>query len=65
MTRRKVPPHPFVADPDLRPHPNDIEQRAVCGHCHLLGKPGDARHAMPAPVEDGQSLAAGEREGEG
>lgn len=56
----KRPPHVFVADPDLRPHPADLERRAVCATCHVLGEPGDARHAMPGAVDDVRTRAAGE-----
>ena len=59
---RKRVPHVFVADPDLRPHPADLEKRAVCATCHVLGEPGDARHAKPGqPDVDARGLAAGER----
>lgn len=54
-------PHVFVPDPDLRPHPADLEKRSVCAVCHCLGVPGDARHAMPDAPQDVQRLAAGER----
>lgn len=60
--KTRVPPHVFVPDPDLRPHPADLEKRSVCAVCHCLGEPGDARHTMPdAPPQDVQRLAAGER----
>lgn len=58
--RRKPAPHVFRADPDLRPHPADLEKRAVCVACHLLGEPGDAHHTMPSAVTDARGLAAGE-----
>lgn len=53
-------PHLFRADPDLTPHPADLEKRGVCLDCHLLGQPGDARHTLPEPVIDARQLAAGE-----
>jgi hypothetical protein len=56
-------PHVFIADPELLPHPRDIEKRGVCVTCHLLGEPGDAHHAMPdVPHDDAQRRAAGEKE---
>jgi hypothetical protein len=62
MSRKPtLPPHVFVADPDLAPHPRDLEQRAVCLTCHLVGQPGDAHHTLPEPVQDAQLRAAGER----
>jgi hypothetical protein len=53
-------PHVFVADPELRPHPADLEQRGVCAICHLVGEPGDAHHTVPEPTADVRQLAAGE-----
>jgi hypothetical protein len=48
----------FVPDPDLPP---DHQGRRVCARCHLVGRPGDSHHTMPAgPDEDARSLAAGE-----
>lgn len=62
MTAKTRPPHVFVADPDLPPHPADLERRSVCAVCHLLGEPGDTHHTMPDPPEqDVRGLAAGER----
>jgi hypothetical protein len=60
-TKPHVTPHVFVADPQLVPHPRDLERRGVCLTCHLVGQPGDAHHAMPEPVEDAASRAAGDR----
>jgi hypothetical protein len=53
-----VTPHPFRADPETPGDPISGDQ--VCISCHCLGKPNDARHAMPAAVPDGQSRAAGD-----
>lgn len=55
-------PHPFVADRTLPP---DQSGREVCARCHLLGKSGDAHHAMPAagPEQDEHRRRAGESEG--
>lgn len=64
-TKTHVTPHPFVADPELRPHPADLEQRGVCVTCHLVGKDGDAHHTLPEPIADARSAAAGERGDEG
>jgi hypothetical protein len=61
--KTRVPPHVFVADPDLPPHPADLEQRSVCATCHLLGAPGDAHHQLPPAVEDGRMRAAGDTGG--
>jgi hypothetical protein len=54
----KVPPHLFQADPDVPADP--IRGLHAC-RCGLVGKPGDAHHTLPAPVEDVQQRAAGER----
>jgi hypothetical protein len=55
----KLPPHLFAADPDVPP---DHNGRGAC-RCGLVGRPGDPHHTLPeAPAEDGQRLAAGERE---
>lgn len=56
MSRPK--PHVFQLDPDTPGDP--LSGDGVCAHCHCLGRPGDARHAMPDPVPDGQERAAGE-----
>lgn len=54
-----IPPHPFQADPDVPP---DHLGRGAC-RCGLIGRPGDAHHAMPDVTEpDARSLAAGEEE---
>jgi hypothetical protein len=59
--KAKPSPHPFVADPDLLPHPADLEKRAVCFTCHMLGQSGDAHHTLPAaPDVDAQQRAAGD-----
>jgi hypothetical protein len=52
-----VPPHPFVADPDVPP---DHLGRGAC-RCGLIGLPDDAHHAMPDGGDDAQRRAAGER----
>lgn len=55
-------PHPFAADPDL---PADINGREVCRRCNLVGRPGDAHHAMPNVPEQAEARRwAGEREDE-
>lgn len=55
----RLPPHLFAADPDVPP---DHNGRHAC-RCGLVGHPGDGHHTLPdAPTEDGQRLAAGERE---
>lgn len=62
MSRAKtrVSPHLFVPPP---PGEVDLNGRGACGWCQLVGAPGDTHHTLPeAPVEDGQRLAAGERE---
>jgi hypothetical protein len=59
--KSRLRPHIFAADPGLRPHPADIEQRGVCSVCHLLGEPGDAHHPEREAAEDVQMRAAGER----
>lgn len=62
----RTPPHVFTADPDLLPHPADLERRAVCLTCRLLGEPGDPHHTMPDPGgPDVQQLRAGDTGGEG
>ncbi len=60
MSRAKsvVTPHVHVADPDVPPDPISGDQ--ACRHCHLVGRPGDAHHAMPEPVADAQTRAAGD-----
>jgi len=60
--KSKVPPHVFVADPDVPPDPLDTTGRRVCAAkgCHLPGAPGDSRHTMPDPVPDVRQYAAGE-----
>jgi len=58
----QVKPHLFVPDPDLAPHPKDIETRGVCLTCHLLGEPGDPRHTLPDVPE--QALVASRYEHE-
>lgn len=61
MTRTKQPaPHVHVADPDVPPDPLDTTGRRVCRTCHLVGRPGDARHLMPDPQPDVRQRAAGE-----
>lgn len=58
--RTHVPPHPFVADPDVPPDPLDRTGRRVC-RCGLLGEPGDAHHTLPEVVgQDARQRAAGE-----
>lgn len=59
MSKTHVPPHPFVADPDVPPDPLDRTGRRAC-RCGLLGEPGDAHHTLPPPVDDARSRAAGE-----
>lgn len=52
----------FTPDPDL---PADHNGRRAC-RCGLVGEPGDAHHTLPpAPEEDAQSRAAGERNDRG
>lgn len=61
-TRRTVPPHPFVADPDVPP---DHRGRRACiaPGCHLMGASGDAHHTMPTPADaDARQLAAHEED---
>lgn len=58
--KTKVTPHPFVADLTVPADPLDKTGRRVCSRCHLVGRAGDAHHAMPDPVPDVQSRAAGE-----
>jgi hypothetical protein len=58
VSRQKPAPHVHVADPDTPGDPITGDQ--VCRTCHLVGRPGDAHHAMPEPVADAASAAAGE-----
>lgn len=60
MTRAKPTPHPHVVDPDVPADPTDRSGRRACLTCRLVGRPGDAHHAMPDPVPDAASAAAGE-----
>lgn len=62
MTRAKtkVAPHVFVADQDVPADPLDRTGRRVCRDCQLPGLPDDAHHAMPDPVPDAATRAAGE-----
>lgn len=55
-------PHVFVADPDLPPDPLDRRKPPArpCRDCGRTGRPDDAHHAMPEPVPDAASAAAGE-----
>jgi hypothetical protein len=55
--KTQVTPHPFQADPETPADP--ISGNQVC-RCGLVGRAGDAHHAMPAAVPDGQSRAAGD-----
>jgi hypothetical protein len=49
-----------VADPEL---PADINGRHVCARCHLVGRSGDAHHAMPDVPEQAEARRwAGERD---
>jgi hypothetical protein len=58
MSPTKRPaPHPFVDAPDLADPRMGVQ---VCARCQLPGKPGDARHDMPAAEPDAQSRAAGD-----
>jgi len=55
--KTRVPPHPFVADPDIPP---DHNGRRTC-RCGLPGEPGDAHHTLPEVVgQDARQRAAGE-----
>jgi hypothetical protein len=49
-TKPKPAPHVHVADPDTPGDPITGDQ--VCSRCRLVGRPGDAHHAMPDPIPD-------------
>jgi hypothetical protein len=59
--KTKVKPHVHVVDQDVPADPLDTTGRRACRTCHLVGRPGDAHHTMPAPIPDAASAAAGER----
>lgn len=64
MTRRPKPTAHRVCGGIFTPDPNvppDQNGRLTC-RCALVGKAGDSHHTAPEPVEDVQSLAAGEKE---
>ena len=56
--KSKVPPHVFVAAPDLSDPRMGV---TVCRKCGLVGQPGDSHHDMPDPIPDAASAAAGEK----
>lgn len=60
--KTSVRPHLFVVDPSV---PADMDGRGACAVCHLMGKPGDARHTLPPPVADVRQRAAGDQLNEG
>jgi hypothetical protein len=53
-----VKPHVFVGDPDTPADP--ISGKAVCAHCHRVGRADDVHHTMPDPAPDAQTRAAGD-----
>lgn len=59
MSRRTMPPHLFRPDPDLPPHPADLNPHRTC-RCGL--PESSPSHTLPAPTADVASLAAGEKE---
>ena len=53
-------PHLFAADTDV---PADHLGRRACSQCHVMGRPGDARHTMPDVPEQAEARARiGEKE---
>jgi hypothetical protein len=60
--KSSVAPHVFLLDPDVPADPLDqrVPPARACRECRLLGRPGDAHHAMPAAEPDAQSRAAGD-----
>jgi hypothetical protein len=60
--KSKVPPHPFLRDPDLPP---DVNGRYVCATpgCRLVGEPDDAHHTLPTVPEQAEHRQRYERDG--
>jgi hypothetical protein len=54
-----MPPHLFRPDPDLPPHPADLNPHRTC-RCGL--PESSPSHTLPPPTADAASLAAGEKE---